>query len=91
MTHREHVGYHKDPAKLGQELADSDYDYMVGVLSSFSRKVTRDGEKDYSDGRNNLAHALFEGSDAGKTLAEKMKVVADICRPHNERSRREKK
>jgi hypothetical protein len=83
MKHKSWIkNYERNFEKLVEEIGDLRYDTLSEFLELLGKKIERDGQKDKSRGRINLANNLQNSAKALKESSESIKEAWRICEPY---------
>ncbi len=82
MIHRDDLaGYKGTLEELAEEVGDLKYDALAGFLKALSLKIAKDGEKDRSRGRVQLATCLENSAQGLESVAVEIDKAWKICEP----------
>ena len=83
MKHKSWIkNYERDFEKLATEIGDLRYDALAEFLELLGHKIERDGQKDKSRGRVQLANNLQNAAKALIESAKNIKEAWRICEPY---------
>ena len=85
MDHRTDIDYPGGMSKMAEDLGNLRYDALATFLDALSVKLTSDGDKDATRGREQLAMALKTASQAIHGAAGWIDVAWKISKPYMEK------